>query len=809
MLLFLRVVFCCFAGFLFAGLAFGMVPLVQAAEFQKRDYSATNDPSALDFAPRCNIQMTEEIVGPDPNVGQVGDYERAKIALEAFLRDPERLRAAGDDGSVLRPAGGFYALCLSSEGGDLREALRIATLFQDHWMMVVEPGQVCGSACAVLFMQAKRRDGIFSSNLNSKYPGRYLHHEGSLWFHAPALIYPKTDEDPKKDGENAATAKGDKAGAAGDAGKSSKFVSTDEAEEAYRQALISVEALLPNEAPVLSAPLASTEGKTAEAVLDDFGSKFAGSQRSDEDFPAKLLVKLLTTPNSDAFYIKTLGEAHEFGVTVWGLPLPKQLTDRMVMSACAAVAHARCQNSMPRGQCRHPFEEDSALVARSNMSPAQVAAFSAILSVRLQLAKSAKSVEKGDEIYTAEDPIERQQAMLKRWRVERTTLWPLAKAQGNLHAEAVAVGSTRSYFGSATIPCAVVAHWDGDLLVDLELQTRNGLPRHFLMPVSDDLEFILKESQLRQIIYEEKIKQIQRLDRTIDLDTAKKQIKDDAKLIADLKKLAAKSTEVKLNIPVQDSMGVAEAWKELDALLVGPETESRLAWYKMLPVNTPLKEITDDVWSWYEQGNAIGPPISGVAARKAPSSLQAVPPLGTAADTGKPAAKVAISQPAQPSDAAQRTSAAAFNIKGWARKVEATRIVLTSPPIGGKEGVTLEFWTQENAVEKGGMEPWFKERIDRWLGGRTIHKRQGLMRKGPKLWIDAVSLPNAQKKGGILLLFNSWEAGKGVQFVVETLPEHVGAEDQASYESEALISTLSTLGVELTPGIIRAAQQNQ
>lgn len=794
MWLIFRFVFCCFAGLLFAGLAFGVVPLAQAAEFQKRDYSAANDPSALDFAPRCNMQMTDEIVGPDPKVGQAGDYERAKIALEAFRRDPERVRAAGDDGSTLRPASGFYALCLSSEGGDLREALRIATLFQDHWMMVVEPGQVCGSACAVLFMQAKRRDGIFSSNLNSKYPGRYLHHEGSLWFHAPALIY------PKKDSENAAGANGDKsksAGAGSDAGQASNLVTTEEAEEAYRQALISVEALLPNEAPVLSAPLASTEGKTADAILADFRSKFLGEERSDEDFPAKLLVKMLTTPNSDAFPIKTLGDAHEFGITVWGLPLPKQLTDRMIVSACAAVAHMRCEISTPRGQCRHPFEEDSAQVARTGLTAAQIAAMSKILSVELQLAQSGK-LEAGYELHTAIDPIERQQAMLKRWKVEQTTLWPLTKARGGLHAEAVAVRSTRPYFGSGTIPCAVVAHWDGDLLVDLELQTRNGIPRHFLMPPSDDLEFTQKDHQLRQMSYDEKKKQIQRLDQTIDLDMAKNQLKEDAKTIATLMKLFASSTDVKLNLPVLGLLGVADARKKLDAILSEPETESRLAWYKMLPLNTPLKDITDDVWSWYEQGNPIGPPLRGVAARKTPSPAQAA--------TLESTAPVAVA----PAQAAKQGSAAeAFHIKGWARKVEASRIVLTSPGIGGKEGVTLEFWTQENAVEKGGMEPWFKERIDRWLGGRTIYKRQGLMRKGPKLWLDAVSLPNAQKKGGTLFLFHAWEAGKGAQFMVETLPEHVSEENAAALESEALVSTLSTLGVELTPGIIRAAQQNK
>jgi hypothetical protein len=779
-----RTILYAFAGLLPAIVVFAAALPANAAKFSKRDYAATNDPSALDFEPRCNIQMTGEIVGPDPKVGQVGDYERAKIALATFQSDPRRLVAAGDKPSALRPASGFFALCLSSEGGDLREALRIATLFQDHWMTVVEEGHACLSACAVLFMQAKRRDGVFSGMLNPTHPGRFMHNAAELGFHAPALIYPA------------------EAGAT---------VAKEEAQQAYKEALASVEALLPNDwqiSNVNSAPFGDERDMLRYQRV--MGLMARGQIRSEDEFPTKLLVRMLTTPNSDLLKIKTLGEAQEYGIGVFGLPVPKHLTDRMIVSACAAAVHTRCQNTTPRGQCLGQFDLDSAQVARPNLTAAQRKALSTIPDL---FSKSNDVVDGllglDRELDTAVGPIERQQAMLKRWRVERTMLWPLAKAQGGLNAEAVAVRNIGG-LGSATIPCAVVGHWDGDLLVDLELQTRNGIPRHFLIPVSDHVEFMLKVSQQMTMSHNERLKLIQRLeDRAIDLDMAKKHLKDNAELIADLKKFAAKSTDVKLNIAVQDSMGVAEARKELDAILARPETESRLAWYKMLPLTTPLKDISGDVWSWYEQGNAIGPPLRGVAARKVASVALAVPPVGTEAGVGQPATKLASSMPSETSTSAQRSAAEAFNIKGWTRKVEASSVILTSPPIAGKVGVTLEFWTLENAVDKGGMEPWFKDRIDRWLGGRTIYKRQGLMRKGPALWIDAVSLPNAQKKGGTVFVFNAWQARTGAQFVVQMLPEHVRDDDPAAFESDALLSTLSAQGVELTPGIVRAVQQKK
>lgn len=415
-----------------------------AAKFEKRDYGALNDPVALDFEPRCQLQMSGEIVGPDAAAGQIGDYERARIALEEFRASPERVAAPGADRDKLVPSTGFFALCLSSEGGDLREALRVANLFGNVWMTVVEEGHVCLSACAVLFMQAKRRDGVFSSNLDARFPGRYMHYGAQLGFHAPALIYPKGSSDT---------------------------VAKAEAEEAYRQALISVEALLPSEQMLLAAPLQFDDTRPLFERLAELSAKHQGTMRSEEDFPARLLVRMLTTPNSDMLWVKTLGEAHEYGIDVFGLAMPKRLTDRMVMAACASVVHTRCGNLVPRGQCGYAFATESGLLAIPRGVPGATA-ISAMI-------KSLQPGPKQFALETAAGQREKIAAMLADWEPQRTSLWPANVAQAGLRAEAVAL-QRRQALGWVS-PCAVTAYWAGQQLVDLELQTLNGFERNWLV----------------------------------------------------------------------------------------------------------------------------------------------------------------------------------------------------------------------------------------------------------------------------------------------------------------------------------------
>src|SRR5690606_29639647 len=99
-----------------------------------------------------------------------GDYERVDAALKRAKFKQE--------------FSGYKALCIASDGGDLREAIKLGTLFKD-WIMVVEEGNRCISACAVLFMSGHTRDTV--NGVDTSWPGRYLHHRATLAFHAPAL----------------------------------------------------------------------------------------------------------------------------------------------------------------------------------------------------------------------------------------------------------------------------------------------------------------------------------------------------------------------------------------------------------------------------------------------------------------------------------------------------------------------------------------------------------------------------------------------------------------------------------------------
>jgi hypothetical protein len=85
-----------------------------------------------------------------------------------------------------------FFLCLRSSGGDLREAVKIAEFVLETQRpsiaTVVEDGQTCASACAIIFLagNAPARVGAF--------PQRFLHPRGRLLFHSPRLDLSKFTE---------------------------------------------------------------------------------------------------------------------------------------------------------------------------------------------------------------------------------------------------------------------------------------------------------------------------------------------------------------------------------------------------------------------------------------------------------------------------------------------------------------------------------------------------------------------------------------------------------------------------------------
>jgi hypothetical protein len=79
-----------------------------------------------------------------------------------------------------------YFLCLRSGGGDLQEAVKIAQFVVSQGRpaiaTVVEDGQTCASACAVIFLAGNESDPG-----RHAHPKRFLHPRGRLLFHSSQL----------------------------------------------------------------------------------------------------------------------------------------------------------------------------------------------------------------------------------------------------------------------------------------------------------------------------------------------------------------------------------------------------------------------------------------------------------------------------------------------------------------------------------------------------------------------------------------------------------------------------------------------
>src|SRR5687767_11111611 len=87
----------------------------QASQFYIVQTDTLNDPSALFFEPTCNAHLEGRI--------EEGDHESIR----------EMVESASAEGLHNTEPGRFPAVCLSSGGGDVGEALRIAGVLQG-WM---------------------------------------------------------------------------------------------------------------------------------------------------------------------------------------------------------------------------------------------------------------------------------------------------------------------------------------------------------------------------------------------------------------------------------------------------------------------------------------------------------------------------------------------------------------------------------------------------------------------------------------------------------------------------------------------------
>jgi hypothetical protein len=259
-----------------------------AAQLFIVDTETRNDPRDLFFEPVCNVRLDGPIV--------TGDAARIAVKLAEFGREPD-VGAIDRDGTIdFNPwetlgerVPGYFALCLSSEGGDPREALKLAELF-GQFMTVVADGERCVSACAVLFMTASapRHHTFYFRNDE---PGRYLHVNGTLGFHAPTLTLP------------------------GDAGDT---LPTADIVKAYADALETVRMVMFHD----------QERGTGAARL------FANRSGSQSRIPLDLAMAFVTVPPSEMFEITTIDEALAWGIEPFGFARPDRLTREMATVAC-------------------------------------------------------------------------------------------------------------------------------------------------------------------------------------------------------------------------------------------------------------------------------------------------------------------------------------------------------------------------------------------------------------------------------------------------------------------------------------------
>ncbi|WP_157021105.1 hypothetical protein [Parasedimentitalea huanghaiensis] len=150
-------------------------PIVWAAEFTL----TPNDQQG------CTFKMSGMV--------KTGDLD----ALKLFARTQLSKLKLTPIGLVDSPSGQKRPrLCLSSSGGSLAEAVRIAEFLRGpedvierdailplrNLATVVAAGDTCESACAILFMA-----GQVSEGQHGRFPDRYLHKDGRLGFHAPSL----------------------------------------------------------------------------------------------------------------------------------------------------------------------------------------------------------------------------------------------------------------------------------------------------------------------------------------------------------------------------------------------------------------------------------------------------------------------------------------------------------------------------------------------------------------------------------------------------------------------------------------------
>ncbi|SNY90536.1 hypothetical protein SAMN04515647_0704 [Cohaesibacter sp. ES.047] len=228
---------------------------------------------------KCILKMEGEI--------KEGDYQKLLnliVTPDVRKEDPSKPKETfiWSGFSKVDPRGydGDYKhrrLCLNSPGGSFAEALKIAKIVDEGLGTVVEKHHRCLSACALVFMSGKHATG----EEDFKTIDRHIHAKASLGFHAPSLDL-------------------------GFENLPIKTVPKELVNASYSTALTNSSDILKN-----------------RALLNLRDSLF---------------ITVLETSPQEMFYIDTPGKAAMWQIDVYGIPIPKRISQQNVALACDAAA---------------------------------------------------------------------------------------------------------------------------------------------------------------------------------------------------------------------------------------------------------------------------------------------------------------------------------------------------------------------------------------------------------------------------------------------------------------------------------------
>ncbi len=303
-------------------------PATANVQFTILNAEVRNNPAELFFKPVCNARLDGVIWGKDPDdPNDKGDAERLAPQVESFYTEAKPYKKPHDLSG--KPKDDYFALCLSSPGGDLREALKISKLFHSYWTMVVEDGADCISACSIIFMSAAPRDRI--SGYDDEAAGRFLHYRGRLGFHAPVLNFPASRAQ----------------------GLTPEQVA-QEVQKAYGDALERMREVIfgpaPDKAGSLRKPGAAPDklDDTIERAL-----RFVGE--AGERMPQGVVMAFMTVPNHEVLFVDSVSAAMSSNIEIYGIAPPPRLTGSLLAFACTNVAAIQCMNST-NGECMEDYK---------------------------------------------------------------------------------------------------------------------------------------------------------------------------------------------------------------------------------------------------------------------------------------------------------------------------------------------------------------------------------------------------------------------------------------------------------------------